>query len=165
MKIIKSYLVGIILILLFAFRNSNFANINKQFVQLQNDTSSSNIKTFKVFSKKFFSAVAASDTNFLKAHVIFPISNSSFYIFDLKLLHKKIDSKIFFRNLKKLFPDSLVRQINKEGDFSCDKSDKGIWTYVIELSDSEHGIDENISWIFVQENGIFYFCNFKSEAG
>ena|ERR1700752_5120488 len=135
------YLVGISFVSSFLFGEETFATAQGIVIRRQNDTIGAEVKAFKEFSKKFFSAVGKSDTNFLKSHVIFPISNSSFYIFDLKLLNKKIDSKMFFRNLKKIFPDTLIKRISKDGEFSCNSGNNGLSTCVIEISDIEGGID------------------------
>lgn len=132
---------------------------------LQYDTSSAKLKDFKIFSKKFFSAARSSDTAFLKAHVIFPISNSSFYIFDESLLHKKLDSKMFFRRLNKLFPADLIKRIDKEGKFSYSITKGAPKTFIIIIYNITDGIEGNESWIFLQKNNDFYFLNFMSEAG
>ena len=153
------------LIAVFAFRNDKFIIYEKPKEFFQYDTSNAKLREFKVFTKNFFSAVKSSDTAFLKAHVIFPISNSSFYIFDKSLLHKKIDSKTLFKRLDKLFPVDLVKKIDKEGKFAYLVSKNALKKFVIDIYDTSGEIEGNYTWVFVQKNNNFYFVNFRSEAG
>ncbi len=157
--------ISFFLIATFAFRNQKFVTSEDQQEFFQYDTSGAKLREFRLFSKKFFSAVKSTDTFFLKTHMIFPMSNSSFYIFDESLLHKKIDSKILFRKLKKLFPTDLINKIDKEGKFAYSVSKNEPKSFIIKIYDTSGEIEGNYTWIFVQKNDGFYFINFRSEAG
>jgi hypothetical protein len=131
------------------------------------DTSDPRIKEFKVFAAKFFTAVKNADTTFLKAHIIFPIVNSSFNVLDGSLDHvKKITASIFFRRLRKLFPDDYMRDIRKSGTYTLykDKNDGEI-NYVVSLYYDRGGVDANANWFFIKKDDQFYFNDFTAEAG
>jgi len=132
---------------------------------IQYDTSAEKLRSFRHFSDDFFSAVRRNDTGFLKFHVVFPITNSSFYIFESNLSNRKIYSHLFFLKLKVLFPDDLIKRVRKEGFFACSTDKNKSKTYIIELTENSGGIQGNYTWIFTQKEGSFIFVNFKSEAG
>jgi hypothetical protein len=83
----------------------------------QYDTTAAKLKPFRSFIDSFFAAIGASDTTFLKAHIKFPIRNSSFYVFDDDASGKIISSKFFFAHIKKLFPISVMRRVKREAQF------------------------------------------------
>lgn len=130
----------------------------------QYDSSAKTVKAFRQFSEEFFAAVRRKDTGFLSAHVVFPISNSFFYIFDESLMHKKIYARTFFNKLKKLFPEEDIKRIKKEGKY-YGRNAGGKAYYVIELIFHEDEVDSNYSWLFMKKGGVFYFVNFRAEAG
>ena len=98
------------------FQNESYLKIHsfESSIEYQKEDSAT-IRKFKQFSKDFFLAVNSRDTGYLRKHVIFPIRNSTFALFDPNLLNKKIDAPIFFKELGKLFPKDLVKRINEEG--------------------------------------------------
>src|SRR5258705_13998941 len=82
----------------YSLRVGKQRNIKDEIVDnlYQYDTSNVEIKKFKTFSNRFFNAIKSNDTVFLIAHVIFPITNSSFTDMDSTLRkNKKIDRKYF----------------------------------------------------------------------
>jgi hypothetical protein len=146
------------------FRNElNFKHqVPNTFVQY--DSSSSKTKEFKTFSKIFFDAIKTSDSVFLKAHIIFPIINSSLCDLDGKLKENKhIDEKYFFKNLRRLFPLHFLRKIDQGGVFLVSKSNIHK-KFIIKVYDNS-GVETNFSWIFTEKNGKYYFVNFLAEAG
>jgi len=146
-------------------RNNQFRVSLTQVSYFQYDTSAEKLKSFRHFSEDFFSAVGRNDTGFIRSHVIFPITNSSFYIFDSNLSDKKIYSRLFILRLKMFFPNDLIKRIKKEGFFACSTDKNKPITYTIGLTDNSGGIEGNYTWFFTQKDGHFYFLNFKSEAG
>ncbi len=152
------------LVAIFGFKNENSAPQEREGI-LQYDTSSAKLKSFKLFSKHFFTAIKAHDSSFLKAHIIFPIANSYFYIFEKNLLHKKIDSRIFFGGLNKLFPTDLIKRIDKEGKFAFSVTKGAPRNFIIEIYDTTGEIEGNYTWIFTQKGDDFYFVTFRAEAG
>ena len=132
---------------------------------IQYDIAAEKLKNFRRFSEQFFSAVDRNDTDFLKAHVTFPIVNSSFYVFDNNISSKSVGSHLFFMKLKVFFPRDIIKRIKKEGFFACSTLKNKPKTYVIELSENSGGIEGNFTWFFTQKEGKFFFVTFKSEAG
>jgi hypothetical protein len=149
---------------IFSFKNENPTSQERK-GKLQYDTSSAKLKSFKLFSKHFFTAIKAHDSSFLKAHIIFPIANSSFYIFEKNLLHKTIDSRIFFSGLNKLFPTDLIKRMDKEGKFAFSVTKGAPKNFTIEIYDTTGKIEGNYTWIFTQKGDDFYFETFRAEAG
>jgi hypothetical protein len=145
-------------------RNNEYKSSMARRMYTQYDTSAEKLRSFRHFSDSFFSAVGSNDTGFIKAHVIFPITRSSFYIFDSNLFDKKIYSRLFLTKLNVLFPNALIKRIKKEGMFFCSTKNKPK-TYQIELAENSGGIEANYNWFFIQKEGHFFFVNFKSEAG
>jgi hypothetical protein len=131
----------------------------------QYDTSAAKLKKFRAFSKRFFNSIKSNDTFFLKAHVVFPIVNSSLCDLDSLLeKNKKIDKRFFLKNLQKLFPGDLISRIDNEGEFSVSDSNSKQKEFIIVLYD--HGeIEVNFTWRFIEKQDKFYFVRFRIEAG
>jgi hypothetical protein len=158
--------LSIFSIALFGYRSkpaSDFRVKGQHFFQY--DTNSVKLAGFRVFAREFFVAVNRADSHFLAAHVIFPISNSSFDIFDENAGQKPIDSKMFFKKLHQLFPGNLIKRISKEGKFAFSEPKNKPKKFIIELYDNSSGIEGNYTWVFIQKGDQFYFTNFRSEAG
>lgn len=160
---VKLFLVPC-LILVVGNRNNEYRSLLAQATYFQYDTSAEKLRSFRQFSNEFFAAVKKNDTGFLRVHTVFPITGSSFYIFDESLMQKKITARSFFSKLEKLFPEEDTKRIRKEGHFyHMSSGDKDY--YVIELIFHEEDVDSNYSWFFMKKGGVFYFLNFKAEAG
>jgi hypothetical protein len=164
MSLVSNLSLVLCLVLVAADRPHHFSTPVDKLPYFQHDTSADKLKGFRQFSDEFFAAVKRNDTSFLRVHTVFPITGSSFYIFDESLMQKKITARSFFSKLKKLFPEEDTKRIRKEGHFNYVGSG-GKDYYVIELIFHEEDVDSNYSWFFTKEGGVFYFINFKAEAG
>jgi hypothetical protein len=153
------------LVLVAADRTHHFSTPVNKSPYFQYDTSAEKLKGFRQFSDKFFAAVKRNDTGFLRAHAVFPITNSSFSIFDASLMNKKIYAETFFSKMKKLFPDDVVKKIKKDGHFAYRVIKDNPTRYIIKLYFHEGDVDSNYTWYFNEKGGVFYFLNFKAEAG
>jgi hypothetical protein len=123
------------------------------------------LEAFKAFSDSFFTAVKKGDTIFLKAHILFPIKNSTFSVFDQSLENvDAITEKMLFKRLHKLFPADYLKEIRTGGDYKI-STHRGKTEYSITLYHHQGGVDSNANWFFVNKNGVFYFTLFYSEAG
>lgn len=120
---------------------------------------------FKAFADSFFAAVKKDDTVFLKAHVLFPIRNSTFSFFDDSLQYDGVvTASHFFKHLKQLFPADLMQEIRKKGEYVV-WTHEGKTEYSVEIFDHVGGIDSNAKWFFVKRGGTYYFKTFASEMG
>ena len=151
----------------FSIENLKACSKHGSTILLQTDADSNSLKSFKLFSKKFFDAIKKNDTAFLKQHMIFPIKNSSFSIFDHSLDNRIIESTIILRQLHKFFPDDLLQQvITNKAAFSIAEHPDSQTRYIITLYDEDDGgVESNYTWIFIKQHNDFYFVNFQSEAG
>jgi len=97
---------------------------------------------------------------------LLPIYNSSFEIFDRKLLGKKsVDKRILLKNLRKLFPAEIINRIQVEGIFAAPGPRMKKSSYIITVYDGSGDVDSNYKWFFTKKDGKFYFTNFRTEAG
>jgi hypothetical protein len=127
---------------------------------------SSELKEFKSFANRFFAAVKTKDTVFLKAHIVFPITHSSFLFYDHELNENtKIDARLLFKKLHKLFPDDLISKIAKKAEFGIFDHKGTSREYRIEIMFNDGGVDSNVNWFFIKKQNVFYFTTFTAEAG
>jgi hypothetical protein len=120
---------------------------------------------FKVFTKEFFHATESGDTTFLKAHIIFPIYNSTFANLDASLIGSSIvNQKHLFKHLKILFPSDLIKRIDKEGIIEISDPNSGRKEYAISLYLNDN-IEYDFVWSFIKKRNVFYFIRFKGEPG
>jgi hypothetical protein len=120
---------------------------------------------FRAFSKEFFQAIKSGDTIFLKTHVIFPIYNSTFADLDTSLRGKTIvNRQHFFNHLKILFPDDLIKRINKEGkiEISAPKNEQKEYAISLYLNGD---VEFVFVWSFIERRNEFYFIRFRGEPG
>jgi hypothetical protein len=129
------------------------------------DTVDSRIKPFHQFADSFFTAVRTGDTTYLKAHILFPIRNSSFSLLDESLENvEDITPAMFFKRLHHLFPSGYLKEIRARGDYRV-ATHGGKTFYWIELYHHDGGVDSNVNWHFKLLNGHFYFVTYTAEAG
>jgi hypothetical protein len=142
-----------------------FRSDNVPFVKTEQADTASELDEFKAFSTRFFSAVKAGDTAFLKKHIVFPITQSDFSTFDRSLEKlKSINEKILFKKLHRLFPDDYVSKMN--GAKYSIIAHKGIEKeYRIKMVFDNGEVESNMNWFFVKRKGQFYFTTFTAEAG
>jgi hypothetical protein len=119
---------------------------------------------FRVFSKEFFQAIKSGDTVFLKAHIIFPIYNSTFADLDTSLRGSRIvNQQHFFKHLKILFPNDLIKRIGKEGQYDI-FSHENKRTYAVSLYLKDN-LEYDFVWTFIEKRNEFYFIRFRGEPG
>ena len=126
---------------------------------------SAELKEFKLFSVKFFTAVKNKDTIFLKKHIVFPIPTHSFSNFDKSLeTVKKMDSNTFWKKLSRLFPPDLINKTN-DAEHSIFRNPNGKVEYIVTVYSDSSGVESNANWMFMKKQGGFYFVYFTAEAG
>jgi hypothetical protein len=164
-----------ILFLLLSFSFINKYNIGTQkefnlsnkavYNFFQHDTSAAKLKKFRAFSERFFNAIRSNDTTFLKAHVLFPIVNSSFTNMDSTIKESRgVNRQYFLSHIQKLFPNELISRIDKEGEFDISAPKKGQTEYSISLYDKGE-IEYDFTWSFIEKHDRFFFIRFRAEPG
>lgn len=144
--------------------HNDFITMHKNLSISNYSDTSKNIE-FKKFVDTFFVSIKKGDTIYLKKHIVFPISNSSFPILVESLnKYKSINSNTLFRNLKKLFPNDIIDKI-PTGEYAISEHQGFETKYIVAIYESSQEIESNYSWLFVFRHGIFYFTNFFIEAG
>jgi len=142
------------------------SNKNLQAVRIAPSDSTGEPREFKEFTKKFFVAIKANDTIFLREHIVFPIPNSSFSELDEGVAKmKSINSHILFRRLHKLFPDDLIKDILARGKYRVIKHGNIETKYMITVYNNTGDVESNLNWFFVKRKGEYFFINYTAEAG
>jgi hypothetical protein len=145
---------------------NNFIGRSNALHVFKYDTNTIMLRRFKAFSKRFFRAIKSNETIFIKNHAIFPITHSSFINMDSSLRgNRNISQQVFFKHLRKLFPEGLINRIDKEGEFEISATKNEQTEYSISIYDSSGEMEFDFTWSFIERQNEFYFVRFRAEPG
>jgi len=108
--------------------------------------SSPDIAGFKKFAFSFLAAVSRNDTAFVRKHVQFPYRRSD---------DKMIGAASYLKHLKNYFPDSLITDIRKKGEFDYNATASRPYYFMTLEYDHDPDPSETYRWFFWKKGDDF----------